>query len=237
MKYVLYTLLLFSTSNLVHARTIILNEQNTVVIGAPIRPAYVASVSSELLKKYIAAPSSPLYVVIYTNGGMLIGVKELRDQMNSYKNVRIIIMEAFSAGAYLSQLKSSPILITNMGRIGFHEVTTEVSGRLSAKEFMREAISFQIETTKWNKGMCHRLKCGYDKYVEKITNKTWFLYAQDAIKQNAATNIVTVECDVDFASRSPLLTSVYRALPDMPLCDLLPAYNYKQGASNVNKTK
>lgn len=218
-------------------KEIVLTESNSAVLGADINPMSLASLAYIIdIKRMLNGSTEPLYVVLYSSGGIIAGCYELSEGLSTLDNVSIVIIEAYSAAALLSQCPGKSRYIHVDGHLMFHKSSVYLNETLSVSELEEVLAMFKPESEKFDDASRARMNITKEQYHERTNGKNWFLTADEAVKVGAADEVVVVKCAKEFVDNSPLVTSLEKTSAGKPvrLCRIL---DLKKEQKNGTKTK
>jgi len=205
-------------------KEIILTEKNSAVLGSDINPISLASLAYVIdIKRMLNGTTEPLYVVLYSAGGIIAGCYELSEGMAKLDNLEIVIIKAASAAALLAQCPGKKRYIHSDGYMLFHKSSVYLNESLSVSDLEEVLTIFKPESERFDEASRSRMNITKEEYHEKTHGKNWVLNANEAVKVGAADEVVTVKCSKEFMTSSPVVTSLEKSSAGRPvkLCRIL----------------
>ena len=167
---------------------------NAIVIGPTVQ--YAIRKLRELDKKL--APGEPIYVLLDTPGGSVIDGMNFINAANSLdRPVHTITIFAASMGFVFVQhlgtryILPNGILMSHRGKVG---VQGEINGELDELIRFFKEISRQIDEV-----CAERLGMKLEEYQKRIADE-WWLYGSEALKHDAADEVVLIKCSAEMES-------------------------------------
>jgi ATP-dependent protease ClpP protease subunit len=235
----LISLLLFCKFAVAAPREVILTEKNTVVLAETINPFMLASTLSSLFAAQVAAKANEkVYLLIYTNGGMVDACERFTEAIDKLNKVEVVILRARSAGALVSQCSKLHRSIDIAGDLVFHKIRLGIEGFLTAKELKELSDRAQEYSAHFDNVCRVRLKISKEDYDEKTDGKDWFISPKEAVEVGAADEVVEVKCSPEYEKKSPLVPKTDAPGPAVyePLCQIIKNLHAPKGKSNGQKT-
>jgi ATP-dependent Clp protease, protease subunit len=183
-------------SQLVFAKDIILNSENTVVLRGPVTASSVGEVMHELSAvAQTGQPSDPIYLVLNTPGGSVAAGNDLISYLNTLRRpVHSVSIFAASMGFHI--LQASPIrYVTELGTIMSHRANGTTGGDFPQQVDSRlNYIKSLIE--KMDEKVIARTSGKHTKesYMELIRDEYWAV-GDTAIKDGFADEVASLKCD------------------------------------------
>lgn len=212
MKKVLLTLSLMLasfTSFAMEAKTIELDETNTLVMNKEFKMESVSNVLSKAFELSNKNPNKDLYLVLDSPGGSVIAGMNLLEGLKALPNkIHTISFYAASMGYQTAQnlgtryITQYGILMSHRAKLG--GLGGQIPGELDVRlKFYKDLIK-QLDIT-----TAKRVGLSIEDYSKLIHDEYWTI-GHDAVKSGHADEVITVKCSEKL--NADTFTEVYRTM-------------------------
>jgi len=184
---------------------IVLTQENSTILSGSISPFTLATAFWDLQKK---PQDAEKFLVLYTPGGNTHACDDFSTAVSGLKNVKVIIIKAYSAGALISQLFTGERIIADGGFLMFHQVRVILQGFFTADELLSITQDFGGYSRYFDLQCKTRMTITQEQYSKNVTGKDWVINAPEALKVGAADRVEKVVCSKRLEKENPQVDSM-----------------------------
>lgn len=197
MKFSLIAILLFAIPAMATPKHILLEAKNTVSLREEFTRSSVNRLKQELIALSQTLPEKEhIRLYLDTPGGEVFPGKELLEVIHGIKNkVDVVVSFAASMGYMTAQGITGERYITPEGILMAHPATVGAEGNLPGS-FEVRASFYKNMIGDLSLMAADRTHVSLDTYQKKVRDEYWVI-GKEAVKENQADDVVTVECAAD----------------------------------------
>lgn len=176
-------------------KTILLTENNHVLLRGPVNEDSVAAVIgklSEVINKRKNL-SYPIYLVLDTPGGSVDAVFRLYEFLHTYNNIHTLTIGSYSMGAVLVEMLPGDRLMVETGTIMFHRMSVAYQRPTPIHQIDSRTQYFLAQEQMVMRKIAKRTGIEL-KQLQQMVDADLYLNADDAVEKNFIDRIVPVRC-------------------------------------------
>lgn len=208
--------------------TITLTPENTVLLTGEIDPANLDSTLADLYEKRLEHKDT-IYVVVSSPGGLINGIKEFSYALSQVENVELVVLQAMSAAAAISQDFEGPVYGPKRLEFMLHRVATFLLPGFYKSYDLQRLIDGLKEIDEFVETMyMHRNKIPLQLFRQRVEGKDWFIHAYEALRYKMVDAIVKVQCSpemVDMQEKIMYIDIQGKKIIQPELCQALKKLN------------
>lgn len=175
--------------------TIILNTKNTITLRTDVNSNSMQRLQNEIVRLDSLRGNSdyPIFIVLDTPGGSIYAGNNFIDFLKGYKNIHTITLFAASMGAVIVESNQGKRYITDSGILMFHRASGSFEGQFEDGELESQLNFWKSIVRSMEETVSKRLGLSLKDYKDKVKDEYW-TKGENAVKENAADEVVTVKC-------------------------------------------
>lgn len=205
-------------SSLAQAKQLVLTTRNVVNVRGVINQISMSKALSEVyaLNKRRGKRRYPIYLAIYSDGGMVDSGVYFLNNVRAIKNLHTITINAGSMAAAIVQKLKGRRYIIPQGSMFFHRMGLSLCGAVQIDELKRLVDDTLVEAKTFDMWNAKRMKMTHEQYLKFLESKGGkreiIITAKEAIGLKAADRIVTVRCSKTLINKIDLLITPVRGM-------------------------
>jgi ATP-dependent protease ClpP protease subunit len=185
---------------------IILSPDNTINFRGEVSSVTVFAAQLELQAKLLkrGGKDYPIYLVLNTPGGSIYDGENFIEFTKTKRNVHTITIFAASMGAIIVESLPGERLVLDSGILMFHRASGRFEGQFGDGEVEQQLEFWKNFVKNIDTRVSKRMGLDLEVYKDKIKDELW-LRGSDAVKENAADRVVSVECTQELIDETEVL--------------------------------
>lgn len=201
MKFLLSLLFICALSSPALANDVVLTTKNTCTLDESVNDDSMFVLEKCLIDKVITRGKKnyKIYLVLNSPGGSIYSGLRFIDFAKNIKNLETVTIYSASMAAAIVEHLPGKRHILSSGIVMFHRAKGTISGQFGNGELESRLKLWQKIVKKSEENQAKRIGITLKSFRKKIKDE-WWLYGDDAVKNNVVDSVSNVKCSFKLAN-------------------------------------